>query len=291
MIRVAKRRPESAETADLKQPLSREGGVPRLAEFTQSFLDVDGIRLELQTCGQGRPILFLHSEEGLWGVGDALKGLSTLGRVVVPSHPGFGRSELPNSISAVDDLSYFYLDVLDILGLEDTVLLGASFGGWIAAQMAVKCTHRIGKLVLIDSVGMKLGDRTTRDIVDMHALTGEELINLTYVNPDKHGPNFAELSDEDALIFARNKETFTYLAWRPYMHDPKLRRLLRRIRIPTLVLWGEQDRIVSPHYGKAFSEEIPGSQFHLIENAGHYPFIEQPKAFHSHVAAFLGAAR
>jgi pimeloyl-ACP methyl ester carboxylesterase len=265
--------------------------VPGLAEFTQSFLDVHGTRLELQTCGQGRPILFLHSGEGLCGVGEALKRLSMLGRVIVPSHPGFGRSEFPNTISTVDDLSYFYLDVLDILSLDDTVLLGASFGGWIAAQMAIKCTQRIGKLVLIDSVGIKVGDRTTRDIVDMHALSGEELVNLTYVNPDKHKPNFAEFTDEDALIFARNKETFTYLAWRPYMHDPKLRGLLRRIQVPTLVLWGENDRIVSPQYGKAFSEEIPGSQFHLIENAGHYPFVEQPQAFHSQVAAFLGAGR
>ena len=262
--------------------------MPTLSEFTHSFLDVHGTRIEIQTSGHGRPILFLHSEEGLLGAGDALKRLASLGRVIVPSHPGFGRSESAPSISAVDDLSYFYLDVMDILGLEETVLLGASLGGWIAAQVAVKCTRRIAKLVLINSVGIKLGDRTARDIVDVHALDSQDVINLTYFDPDKHRPNFAEFSDEEALIFARNKETFTYLAWRPYMHDPKLRGLLRRIQVPTLVLWGDHDRIVSPQYGKAFSEEISGSKFHLIENAGHYPFVEQPQAFHSQVAAFIG---
>ncbi len=262
--------------------------MPTLAEFKQSFLEVHGTRIEIQTSGHGRPILFLHSEEGLLGADSALNRLASLGRVIVPSHPGFGRSESAPSISAVDDLSYFYLDVMDILGLEETVLLGASLGGWIAAQMAVKCTRRIGKLVLIDPVGIKLGDRMTRDIADVHALDSEDLIKLTYFDPDKHKPNFAELSDEDALIFARNKETFTYLAWRPYMHDPKLRGLLRRIQVPTLVLWGDHDRIVSPQYGKAFSDEISGSKFHLIENAGHYPFVEQPQAFHSQVAGFIG---
>ncbi|MEA2879251.1 MAG: hypothetical protein QOF14_4447 [Hyphomicrobiales bacterium] len=258
-----------------------------LPEFTKTFVDVHGIRTEVQTRGEGRPLLFLHTEEGLRGNGVALKQLSTLGRVIVPSHPGFGNSQLPASISSVDDLAYFYLDLMDALDLQDTVVLGASFGGWIAAQMAVKCVSRVGKLVFIDTVGIKVGDRETRDIVDMHAVDNDQLFDLIYSAPEKHRPDFSSFSDEDALIFARNKETFTYLAWRPYMHDPKLRGLLRRIRVPTLVLWGDRDRIVSPDYGRAFSAEIVGSQFQLIENAGHYPFVEQPQAFHSQVAAFI----
>jgi|HubBroStandDraft_5_1064220.scaffolds.fasta_scaffold51258_2 pimeloyl-ACP methyl ester carboxylesterase len=260
-----------------------------LANFDRRFLDVNGIRIELQTSGMGRPIVFLHSEDGLFGVDEALGRLASLGQVIVPSHPGFGNSELSPSISTVDDLSYFYLDLLDALALEETVLIGASLGGWIAAQTAVKCSQRIGKLILVDSVGIKVSDRAVRDILDVHALDSQELAKATYFDHLKHKPNFAEFSDDDALIVARNRETFTFLVWRPYMHDPKLFGRLHRIKNPTLVLWGDHDQIVSPQYGKAMSNQILSSEFRLIKNAGHYPFVEQPQAFQSEVAAFIAA--
>jgi pimeloyl-ACP methyl ester carboxylesterase len=265
------------------------GGVLPLANFDRRFLDVNGSRIELHTSGTGRPIVFLHSEDGLFGVDEALGRLASLGQIIVPSHPGFGNSELPPSISTVDDLSYFYLDLMDALELQEAVLIGASLGGWIAAQTAVKCSQRIGKLVLVGSVGIKVSDRGVRDILDVHALDSHELTKATYFDHLKHKPNFAEYSDDDALIVARNRETFTFLVWRPYMHDPKLFGRLRRIKNPTLVLWGDHDRIVSPQYGKAMSDQILRSEFRLIENAGHYPFIEQPQAFQSEVAAFIAA--
>lgn len=263
--------------------------MPDLSKFAHGFVNVHGIHTELLTRGEGRPILFLHSEDWLFGSDALLNRLSSFGRLIVPSHPGFGRSELPHSISTTDDLAYFYLDLMELLDLEDVVLIGSSFGGWIAAQVAIKCTSRIRQLVLVDPLGIKIGDREARDIVDMHAVADDELVSLSYSNPAAHRFDFSSFSDDDLFIFARNKETFTHLAWRPYMHDPKLRGLLRRIRVPTLVLWGAQDRIVSPDYGKAFSSEIAGSRFCVIPGAGHFPCVEQPEAVCSHVASFVGA--
>ena len=79
-------------------------------------------------------------------------------------------------------------------------------------------------------------------------------------------------------------------AWSPYMYDPKLAGRLHRIRVPTLVLWGASDRIVSPDYGRAYSTLIAGAQFELIEDAGHYPHIERPDLFTRKIVEFVSRA-
>jgi pimeloyl-ACP methyl ester carboxylesterase len=97
-----------------------------------------------------------------------------------------------------------------------------------------------------------------------------------------------DLEDAELLTLIRNREAAARLAWKPFMHNPALRRWLHRITVPTLVLWGESDRIVRPDYGRAFQQAIPGAEFQLIPAAGHYPYLEQPDAFVASVMAFLG---
>src|SRR6185369_10673147 len=89
----------------------------------------------------------------------ALDRLAERVRVIVPSHPGFSGSDRPAWVTTVDDLSYFYLDLLDQLALSDVILVGVSFGAWIAAEIAVKCTTRLSHLVMANAVGIKVGDR------------------------------------------------------------------------------------------------------------------------------------
>lgn len=255
------------------------------------FIDVCGTKIELRSTGAGRPILFLHPGHGLIGAGAMLEKLATSGRILAPSHPGFGGSELPASITTADDLAYFYLDLIETLDLRDVALIGASFGGWLAAEIATKASDRIARLVLIDSVGVKFGDRDTRDIADLHAVQDDELWALQLDDPKKNRPDYAALSDDDLVILARNNETLALLAWRPYMYNPKLRGRLRRIRIPTLVLWGAGDRVVPPGYGRALCREIPGARFETVERAGHLSFVEQPQACAARVEAFLGSIK
>ena len=95
------------------------------------------------------------------------------------------------------------------------------------------------------------------------------------------------MSDEALVTYARNREALCLYAWHPYMYNPQLPRWLGRIKVPTLLLWGESDGVVTPDYGRAYSRLIPGSQFELIDRAGHHPEIEQPEAFVERVAAFL----
>jgi len=259
----------------------------RLAEFHSSFADVRGTKIELAMKGEGQPLLFLHPGQGFVGASAALGKLTKLGKVVAPFHPGFGGSELPSAITTVDDLAYFYLDLIDALELRDLVIIGASFGGWLAAEIAVRCEHKLRKLVLVDAVGIKIGDRETRDIADMHAVDENGLAALLYENPLKHRQDYASLSDEDALTIARNNEAWALFGWRPYMHNPKLLGRLHRIRIPTLALWGENDRVVDVRYGRAFSAAIPNARFETIGDAGHLSFAEQPSAFACRIENFL----
>ena len=133
--------------------------------------------------GKGRPLLFLHAENGIEPATAAIDTLAKTAHVVAPTHPGFGRSELPKGMHTVDDLSYFYLDLLDQLDLRDVTLVGVAFGAWIAAEIAVKATARLARLVMANAVGIKVGDRETRDIADIFALTEPGISEIDLLRP------------------------------------------------------------------------------------------------------------
>ncbi len=261
----------------------------RVAESTSPSLLVNGTRVEMIERGKGRPLLFLHAENGIELAAAAIEELAKGARVMAPTHPGFGRSELPKGMRTVDDLSYFYLDLLDQLDLHDLAVVGVSLGAWIAAAIAVKTTARLSRLVMANAVGIKVADRETRDIVDIFALTEKEYLDIAYCDPEAGRRDYKALPDDEVLAAARAREATARLAWNPYFHDPRLKSRLHRIRIPTLFLWGTHDRMLSEAYGRAYCAMIPGARFELIERAGHFPDQEQPKQFTEKVLAFAAA--
>ena len=262
-----------------------------LPGFQISFADIHEVRVEIAEKGSGQPILFLHAGQGFWGARDALNGLSRFGRVIAPSHPGFGASALPPSMTTVDDLAYFYLDFMDVLALKDVIVVGASFGGWIAAEIAVRCSHHMRQLVFVDSLGIKVGSREVRNIADLHAAEDAELLRLLFADPDRNGPNYKTMPDEELLLIAKNNEAFTLFGWQPYMHNPKLRDRLRRISVPTLVIWGADDRVVHESYGRAFADAIPDARFQVIPHAGHLCYVDQSETFTAIVESFIDKVR
>ena len=254
-----------------------------------AFIEVRGVRLEMIERGAGRPLLFLHPGIGIDPAAPVLDHLAKSLRLLAPSHPGFGASDLPRGFTTVDDLAYFYLDVLDALDLRDTVVVGVSLGAWIAAEIAVKSTARIAKLVLADAVGIRISDDPeVSDIADIFAMPEKDFIALAYHDPAK-GARDPALPDERLVAQARNLESTARFAWSPYMHDPKLKGRLHRIDVPTLLLWGAQDRIVTPDYGRAYAAAIPGARFATVDQAGHFPHIEQPEQFARQVLSFVTA--
>jgi len=249
-------------------------------------MTVNGIELEVLRRGQGAPLVLLH---GMDTVSPAAPFLDLLARhveIIAPSGPGFGNSPRPKDFDTVYDLTRLHLALLDQLPYEKVTLMGLSFGGWLAAEVAAASCHRLSKLVLVDPVGIKLGRPTDRDILDVFNVNPAELRRCSWHDPAK-APDYDAMSDEELVIHARNWEALCLYAWQPFLYNPQLKRWLGQIRVPTLVLWGAGDRVVTPDYGRAYSRLIPGAHFEIIEAAGHHPELEQPERFVGRVAAFL----
>ena len=250
-------------------------------------LMVHGIELETVRRGAGRPILLLHGFQTIDPAARFLDLLARHGEIIAPSSPGFGKSSRPKDFDTVYDLVHLYLELADTLSPEKVTLIGLSFGGWLAAEVGAACSDRLRKLVLVDPVGIKVSGPDTPDILDIFNRSPDDVRQKSWHDPDRFAPDFNAMSDEALTVYARNREALCLYAWHPYMYNPQLPRWLGCINAPTLLVWGASDGVVTPNYGRAYARLIPGSQFALIEAAGHHPEIEQPEAFVERVAAFL----
>jgi pimeloyl-ACP methyl ester carboxylesterase len=249
-------------------------------------IDIAGIAIDTEIAGGGPPLLFLHGGDYVVQNRAFLDRLARRFRFVAPRHPGFGHTPRPAWFRTVHDIAYLYLDLLDHLDCRDTMLVGSSLGGWIALEMAVRSESRIGRLVLIDTIGVKFGGREEREIADIYALPADEVLRRTFADPACFVPDYARLDDNEALAIARDREATSLYGWKPYMHDPALVRWLHRVTGPALVLWGEKDAIVAPSYGERLAAALPNARFEKIAAAAHYPQIEQPDAVAAAIERF-----
>lgn len=253
---------------------------------------VAGVEVEVIEAGSGSPLLFLHSGEGPVAVSDEyLRCLAQFSHVTAPWHPGFGHSELPDRYRTVGDLACFYLDLLDTFPGDPPLLVGASFGGWIASELAIHNTSRISGLVLIDPLGIKIGGREDRDIVDLHALSSEDRAAVLFHDSSMASRKYGAMSDHDRQGIARSLAAEARFGWQPYMHDPSLRQWLHRIDVPTLILRGHHDQVVTSAYHQAFVDEIPNATLMSIDDAGHYPHLEKPASVRRHIESFAESIR
>jgi pimeloyl-ACP methyl ester carboxylesterase len=255
--------------------------------MSTGMINVAGIDLELTEIGSGPPLLMLHGAGGF----DARQSVNALlarqRRLICPSHPGFGKSALPDWLDSVDDIAHVYLELMDQLGLSTVDLIGCSVGGWIAAEMATKSPERFTKLVFVGPVGVKTGTPDRLDVPDIFALPAEQLNTLIYRDPKKMLRDPASLSDDELTIIVRNRETLALIAWEPYMHNPKLKHRLHRVAAPALFLRGDSDGLISDEYLHAYARLLPKARVATISDAGHVPHLEQPEAFAAAALAFL----
>jgi pimeloyl-ACP methyl ester carboxylesterase len=255
----------------------------------RAAIAIAGVELEIFEQGEGSPILFLHNAAGFSPEHPYVRLLSRRHRLIAPSHPGFGKSSLPDWIDAVDDIAHIYLELMDRLNLRQTDVIGCSIGGWIAAEVASKAPERVRRLVLVGPVGVKTGPSDRLDVPDIYALPQDELEQRMHHDPARMRIDLSQLTDEQLAIAARNRETLALLVWEPYMHNPKLRHRLHRVTAPTLFLRGESDGLVSADYLAAYARLLPNARTDTIAAAGHAPHVEQPEVFADKVLAFVEA--
>jgi pimeloyl-ACP methyl ester carboxylesterase len=251
---------------------------------------VGGIEVETLRGGSGTPALLLHGFQTINPKAPFLSELASHCSYLAPSLPGFGASRRPKDFDTIYDLVRHTLDLIDAAPGDKVTLIGFSFGGWLAAEAAVMRPTKLERLVLVDPVGIRISDRETRDILDIFNVHPDVVRAKTFFNPKRFAPDFDAWSDDELITYARNRNALCLYTWDPLLYNPQLKGWLRRIAVPTLVLWGAADGIVSPNYGRMYASLIPGARFELIEEAGHQPEIEQPANFVARVADFMRAA-
>ena len=256
-------------------------------------LAVRGTPIHLLRDGTGPALLFLH---GAGGAGRWLPFQEHLAghfTVYFPSHPGHGGSPAAEWIEHISDLAFHYLDLLDALELERVHLVGASFGGWIAAEIATMASHRLASLVLIDPVGIRVDGWIYPFLFGMDI---PEIVATVFHNPMAALALAPPDQSIDTLALQyRQGAALARVAWNPYLYDPLLRRRLARITSPTLLCWGAHDRLapLSP-CGETWAKAIPGARLRVFDDSGHVPHLEEADAVAGAVAEFCrlqGATR
>lgn len=229
------------------------------------------LKLTVDRRGNGKPLLLLHGGAGPASMRPLFDGLDGFGPVL-PTHPGFDGTERPDWMDSIVDLAECYIALLDELELQDVVVVGNSVGGWIAAEMAARQPSSLAGVILVDAVGLEPTGRTG-PIVDPRTMPPQDLIKLSFADPTKARPPSPDAAEQ----MQANQRVLAIYAGDPFMHDPMLPERLSGITVPSLVLWGRQDGIVTPEYGQEYARRMPGARFQIIDNAGHLPQIEQPE--------------
>jgi pimeloyl-ACP methyl ester carboxylesterase len=285
---------------------------------TEEFLELAGGRVRLLRGGAGEPVLFLHAAGGAGAWLPFHSRLAGAGfEVIAPDHPGFGKSDDFPEVEAIDDLVYHYLDVLDLLGFGPGPgpragagagagpragagaarphVVGASFGGWIAAELAVHSPHLIGSLTLLSAAGLRLPDHP---VADVFLMSPGKLAAALFHNPPPDPPSDppsdpsppGAAPDLDAIIAAyREATSLARFSWVPYLSDPKLERRLGRITAPTLVIAPSDDRLIPVAHARRYAALIGGADYAEVAECGHAMHVERPAEFAALVASFLAA--
>jgi pimeloyl-ACP methyl ester carboxylesterase len=251
--------------------------------YDEERFTIKGVETVVQIAGDGEPLVFLHGAGTVTGF-DALLPLAERFKLIVPFHPGYGPSADDTTVDDIHDLRRHYLELLDELGVEEFALVGHSMGGWLAANFAIDHTERVKRLVLGAPLGLKVDEHPTQD---MFTIPGDEVPSYLAADlsvfeghvpmpptPEFLADRYRELTSSARVLWAR-----------PY--DLKIHRWLHRLTMPTLVLWGDADRLIPVEQAAVWGDLIPGAEIKTLPGVGHLMFDESREAVEA-VAAFAG---
>jgi pimeloyl-ACP methyl ester carboxylesterase len=244
-----------------------------MSEPKETYETVAGGKVHVMRGGKGAPILFLHGARGAGIWLPFFKLLAENYEVIVPEHPGFGRSDTPDWLDNVGDLANFYLSFIDKLGLKGVNLVGTSLGGWIAADLAVRNSSALRTLTLIAPAGIHVNGVPKGDLF---LWTPEQTVRNLFADEKMQDFALKQAPDEEERKRQmKNALTLAKVSWQPRLYDPNLRKWLHRIEAPTLIVWGDSDKLIPPAYGPAYCDLIPSSKLEVIARCGHVPHIEK----------------
>jgi pimeloyl-ACP methyl ester carboxylesterase len=266
--------------------------------LTEDYLDTPAGKIQVFRAGTGTPLVYLHSAGGESSHA-ALEELADSYAVTTPVFPGFGESEGIEDIDGMEDAVFHLLDVWDRLDLDAPAVLGLSLGGWMGVELATRYPEKVGKLVLVNPVGLYIEGAP---IEEMFGRGAGELAEMLFA--DQHHPIAAamhavddftgdvgkqvEIPIEAVLPMWKAMAATAKLGWDPYLHNPKLRGRLRRVTAPTLIVRGAQDGLVPAAHAETYAAEIPNARLEVIDGAAHWLPFEKPAELAALVRDFVG---
>ncbi len=261
-------------------------------EMSKIGVQDGAFEIELRQAGAGRDVVWLHGEAGpVWNrFHDTLAGQR---RVLAPSHPGYGASTGGERLDDIHDAIYLYLDLLDALDLREVALVGHGLGGMFAAELAAVQPARVSHLVLLDPFGLWLPEVPT---LDYFVLPPAELAEALYRDRDSPAAQATARAPEGqegliAFMLERAQSMAAAARFLWPIPDRGLSKRIHRVRVPTLIIWGQSDRVLPPVYAVEWQRRIPSSRLVIRQDAGHLPHVEEPDALAELTNAFLGEAQ
>jgi pimeloyl-ACP methyl ester carboxylesterase len=252
----------------------------------QLSLEMGFGRLDVLVAGGGPPLTVLHDDIGRGGWSEFHARLARRFRVYAPALPGWDASARPDWLRTVADLAGLVGSAMDRLEAAPGAVSGLGFGGWVAAELAARSPGRVSALHLHAPVGIRPAEG---EVVDQFLLEAARYVELGFRDKAAFEQAFPGGDEPWFDAWDHNREMTTRIAWKPYMHHPGLRHLLREIRLPALVTWGADDRIVPRAAAAAHAEAIPGARFLDFPRGGHRLDLEDPEALAAAVLDHLAA--
>jgi pimeloyl-ACP methyl ester carboxylesterase len=277
----------------------------RWAAPPSRFVTLQGMQVHLRDEGprdDPTPIVLIHGTSASLHTWDGwVAALSPHRRVVRLDLPGFGLTgPAPDGDYSMARYTGFMRDLLDLLHIDQAVLAGNSLGGGIAWQTALAHPTRVRQLVLVDATGyplqpqsMPIGFRLaqiswlapiTQKILPKQMI--EASVRNVYGQPDRVSPALVDRYYELTLREGNRASLTQRFQYRS--SDAALAGQISQLRLPTLILWGSQDRLIPPEHGQRFHQDITGSHIEVFEGLGHVPHEEDPEVTVQAVTRFLG---
>ena len=252
--------------------------------WSEATVEVAGVKLHLARAGSGRPVLVLHHDIGTLDRLEFYDALAACFDVLIPHHPGYGKSERPQWLRSVRDVAVMYQWLLSDLGVERPSLIGLGFGGWIAAEMATMAPRDFHRLVLVGAMGLKPPEG---NILDQAILSYIDYARAGFNDQAAFARVYGDVSTDQLVEWDICREMSFRIAWKPYMYNQTLPYLLGGVRTPALVVWGDNDKVVPISAGERYAELLPRARLEIVQRAGHCVEMEQPEAVAALVRPFI----
>ena len=253
-----------------------------------TFVDVAGKKTQMMRGGEGPPLVYLHSAGGETDWTPFHDLLAENHTLYAPAHPGFALSDGLDQIDNITDMAWHYVDLFEQFRWERVPVVGFSLGAWLGVELAILRPHLVSKLAMIDAAGLHVDGAPMAELFidDL-----EKIKRLVFFDPHHPSVELAlplSIDDSRILMWLRAREATARVGWNPYLHNPKLKDHLHRVKCPTLVLWGREDKLIPLAHGKYYAEHISGARLEVFDRCGHMAPFEKTDETVRCVKEFVG---